>query len=86
MSINSEWFLTDSFLAQRILSNSGEPLDPNHHPLVVMVKLADMSGELTNPIQGTVQYIASEDYIIRDPDGTYFAIDKTIFDANFKRV
>ena len=86
MSINSEWFLADSFIAQRILTDSGEPLDPNHHPIVVIAKLADVSGELTNPKQGTVQYIASEDYIFRDPDGTCFVKNKTIFDANFTRI
>jgi hypothetical protein len=86
MSINSEWFLTDSFLAQRILTDSGLPLAADVFHPVIMVKLADTDGELTNPILGPMQYVAGEDYIIKQPTGGYVVKSKSIFDVNFKRV
>lgn len=86
MSINGEWFLTDSFLAHRILTDSGLPIPADELYPAVMVKLADIDGELTNPVHGTMQYTAGADYIIRQPDGDYVVKSKSIFDANFTRI
>ena len=86
MSINSEWFLTDSFIAHRILTDSGLPIPADESYPAVMVKLADIDGELTNPVHGIMQYVAGEDYIIRNPYGEYIVKSKTIFNANFTRI
>ena len=86
MSINSEWFLTDSFLAKR--NSLVEPVPAREHFDWCICKLADSDGELTNPDYGVMPYKAGEDYIIRDPEiiiGSYRVLSKTLFDQRFIR-